>query len=371
MCGLLGFITEKPSKEHAKDFETLLDYMQIRGSDATGVLVHRPWRKPGNGPWLLTKQAVAPDKFIETSLPDLMVDIGRSPLTIGHVRAKTIGSPDKPANNHPVEGKKYMLTHNGTVASTDRIKDYPYKGEVDTELIVAQLEENGFEGLKNVCGTAAIVFIDTTINPSAIYIWTHNQTMYVGTTIEHPRTVWWSSTAHGIELIARRKDSLFFDMTYAKVPDDELFKIELANKTLKVSTLGEIVGKASSYGYGRTDWQNRSGTHTPSGATDLPIEPLQSHHLEDFEEGIENLYALDVETERFVLDEKYIRENNIKPWLGTKQMDEIEYYEATEGTSVKWPREYLSFDPHNWRVVNRASGIQAMAIVISALGEGQ
>lgn len=373
MCGLLGFFTEAPSEGHAEDFKALLNYMEIRGVDATGVLVHRPWRKRGTGRWKLLKQAIKPTRFTEETLPELMPDIAKSHLVIGHVRAKTIGSSNKPENNHPVEGDKYMVTHNGSVSSTDKVKGYKYKGEVDTELIVAQLENKGLEGLKEVVGTAACIFTDTTKEPPILYIWAHNQTMYIGTT-GSPRTIWWSSTEDGLDVVANKLDGLFYDMAYVKVPEDELFSLSLKKgRTIKVSALGEMKGKRGSCYYGSGNYSNyRGNTQGKEDTGSKPIEPLSVHHL-DLEEGVEDVYGWDIKEERFVLDEEVVKDNRVVPYLGTEMLKNVKYVSpvGSKNDDMKWPQEYFSFDPHNFRVVNRALGIQMLTIALNMSVQGE
>ncbi len=80
--------------------------------------------------------------------------------TLGHNRAPTKGSPENKDNNHPMFHKHWCLIHNGTV-SNENIKDYPYKGICDTEVILSLIETHGIEAaLPMIKGSAALAMFN-------------------------------------------------------------------------------------------------------------------------------------------------------------------------------------------------------------------
>ncbi len=159
MCGIAFIINyDKQRKICIEDFEKLFSGLSVRGTDASGyyfergitekrifkapvsskLLLDRIKREKENGKW---------GKFKIT---------GSENLIMMHCRMKTHGSEYNNLNNMPIFSKQYLLVHNG-VMRNERLKDYKYKAEVDSEEILAQIEGKGIvEGLKSCVGTLAV-----------------------------------------------------------------------------------------------------------------------------------------------------------------------------------------------------------------------
>jgi len=158
MCGIGGFIKEaKINDEFLR--EVVIDLttrLQVRGSDATGVFT-----SVGNG--ILRKEPVPATKF-----KDYPLNYGR--VTLVHARQATHGSPKVFYNNHPILSDNYVMVHNGIVWM-DRLKDYNYRGEVDSEILLSYIEKKGIkEGLASLEGTAAAAFCKR-FSPNKVWLY--------------------------------------------------------------------------------------------------------------------------------------------------------------------------------------------------------
>lgn len=161
MCGIGGFIKERDVDDGflRRLIIDLTNKLQVRGSDATGIYTSS---KDGD----IRKSNVAADKFYDW--PDTYGDI-----TFVHTRMATGGSPTNNNNNHPVSGDNIVLVHNGIVWM-DRLDGYPYKGEVDTEIIVSYIERLGInKGLSGIAGSAAVAFCNKS-NPDKAYLFSYD-----------------------------------------------------------------------------------------------------------------------------------------------------------------------------------------------------
>lgn len=347
MCAILGFITTKPHKDNAKKLHDLYDALDIRGRDACGIAIYRPWEKEAKKKFIISKKAIPVNRWLKEIFPYYIKDIERSPLVVGHIRAQTQGTPKDPHNNHPVTGNKYLLTHNGSVTTTPRIEDYNYKGEVDTEIIVSYLEKKGFDGLKDIHGVASIAFVDFIANPPILYLWSHNQTFYLGMK-EIGQEYWWSSTDTGLDKVSDTHNLIFSNMRTAKFPEDRLLTLGFEEKELVFKSLGEYKGQAAIYSYSNTSY-NRAYQKQDK------INAIPVHMMEGAEEGVEFLYAWNTNLRRYILDIEYCKENKVRPYLDEEDLKDIDYINT-------WPKESCVFDQHNWRVVNTAVGLQSVAL---------
>jgi len=352
MCGLLGFFTEEPSEMNGKRLKVLFKEQESRGRDASGILIYRPW-EPSELRFRLIKRPVQATEFLETCWKSIKDDVSRSPLVLAHVRSQTLGDSIDNNNNHPVFGKHWVLTHNGDVRTTEKVKGYAYKGQVDTELMVAHLEHSGVKGLKETVGSAACVFLNRAIASPGVYIWAHHQTMFVGYEA-HPRTWWWASTDKALGEIAgtpdRRVTPLHFDMRISRVPEDQLFQVFLQKDgSLGSKSLGELPGKAYSTTYVNT---RHACGYSPSTQY---VEMCPIYEVRDVEEYREELYVKTAD-EGYRLDMPYLRAHNIKPYMNEDLLSLSKY------TPLGWPESCYEFDPYNMRVVNRAMSLQSLIV---------
>ena len=147
MCGIVAGIGKKIEKKYIR---LGLLATQSRGTDATGVF------QPGVG---IIKNGEEASKFVKSDLFDSVAESCN--MFIGHCRQGTHGSEKDNNNNHPMEGEKFILVHNGIVQMKDR-EDYTYKGECDSERILSylEMEKDPEKAFGSIHGQASLVFTD-------------------------------------------------------------------------------------------------------------------------------------------------------------------------------------------------------------------
>ena len=145
MCGILGLVhysKSAPTYMEAKLFRkattSLLKYSQIRGQDATGLLIMTDKKAS------LFKHNLPADRFVTSArYSNVLKNLNRSDrfrAMIGHVRQKTKGHQKFNANNHPIVANRIVGVHNGIIGNDDYIFDkyaahLDRAGEVDSEII--------------------------------------------------------------------------------------------------------------------------------------------------------------------------------------------------------------------------------------------
>jgi glucosamine 6-phosphate synthetase-like amidotransferase/phosphosugar isomerase protein len=169
MCGLIGWIKPTAKTETDLDlvkvFEKGLIQTQSRGTDATGYYT------PNLG---VVKEAIKAEEFVKRGR--VISELADERFVLGHCRAASSGTPESrklDINAHPFESKNWILIHNGTVGM-NKIKDYPYQSDVDSEIILSYVEKCGIRtALKNLKGSATIVLYHKLTKK--IYFWTDDK----------------------------------------------------------------------------------------------------------------------------------------------------------------------------------------------------
>lgn len=150
MCGILGLVhynksapTYMEAKLFRKAITSLLKYSQIRGYDATGLLLMTDEKAS------LFKHNLPADKFITTTrYSNILKNLNRRDhfrAMIGHVRQKTKGSQSFNVNNHPITANRIVGVHNGIIGNDDYLFDkyvahLDRAGKVDSEIIFRLIE---------------------------------------------------------------------------------------------------------------------------------------------------------------------------------------------------------------------------------------
>lgn len=231
MCGILGFITDKPNEENYKRVGDLLYVSSERGTDATGIAIVE------GSETKVVKEDLPSDKFIKKYYEGLRDKVSDANIVLGHTRLATQGHQRDNHNNHPIVGPKHILVHNGTCSSMDRIKDYEYKGTVDSEILLSHVEVKGLkEGLKSLRGSAAVAIISAD-EPTSVYLWRHNNPLWLAYN-EEKKTIFFASTED--ILLEGLSDLLDFFSSFKmrQLPEDTLYKITYNPLTIQV--LGEV-----------------------------------------------------------------------------------------------------------------------------------
>jgi asparagine synthetase B (glutamine-hydrolysing) len=144
MCGIVGFVKLNTRQKKTVTFENMgfaFDETMSRGKEATGFFT------PYTG---VVKDGIDATDFVKKFDKEITTGLN-APVFIGHCRAATSGFKDghSPAsnnnNNHPHEGKRFVLVHNGHFGGLFPVRNYPYNGNCDSELALSYIEVFGIE----------------------------------------------------------------------------------------------------------------------------------------------------------------------------------------------------------------------------------
>jgi len=261
MCGIWGFITDTPSKENLKLFRRCMILSESRGKDATGIAI-------SDGKEVtVCKSPIAATEYIKDVLPKFDDAISKANLVIGHTRHGTIGDAKDNNNNHPIISDDWVMIHNGTCSSLDKVKDYKYKGQVDSELYLAHIQDKGLrDGLIEIRSNSAAVALINRAKPTNLYLFRHSQTLYLAYD-EQTKTIFFASTDDILESALANKLVIFSSFQVKKVYEDVLYTLSYAPLDLKLSNKLEVkksyptsyVGSGSNYGrygYGWGDYES-------------------------------------------------------------------------------------------------------------------
>ena len=167
MCGIAVVINYGGEKIDPSFLRGMFHDMANRGSDASGIYFEREEggrtiRRLFEGPmeskdlWRLLQEPSKKDLKMYGSFINKYALTGKEKFLMFHTRAKTRGDEKAAHNNMPIFSDNYFLVHNGMV-SNKRLEKYQYKGEVDSEEILASVETYGVaEGLSQIAGSMAI-----------------------------------------------------------------------------------------------------------------------------------------------------------------------------------------------------------------------
>jgi len=132
MCGIFGYIGSK--KNATQIVFNGLKKLEYRGYDSWGIAVKN-------------SNSIRYDKHVG-KISETSVSLPKSLIAIGHTRWATHGAVTR-INAHPhfSSNKSFMLAHNGIVENYQNLKkklqkkEYKFKTETDTEIIVRLIEE--------------------------------------------------------------------------------------------------------------------------------------------------------------------------------------------------------------------------------------
>ena len=221
MCGIVGYLGKKNSKEILLDGLKELEY---RGYDSAGIAVLQ------DGSFSSFK-AMGKLVNLEEKTKDFFTD--RFSVGIGHTRWATHGKPTE-LNAHPHVGESSYVVHNGIIENYAELKKelildgFNFLSQTDTEVIVHQFEKNlklttnAFEAFKKtisqIQGAYAILLV-TKGEDETIFYAKHGSPMLVGINEENEKYFASSDTP----LIGHAKEVNYFeDGDYGYVTSSEL-----------------------------------------------------------------------------------------------------------------------------------------------------
>jgi predicted glutamine amidotransferase len=218
MCGIAGIYLKNPDQTYLspKELNDAVDWLfcgvEHRGKHATGMAVQSK-----TGETLLEKSDMPASKFIfwRRDVPE----DARSILL--HTRHYTKGKPENLLNNHPVQYKNILMTHNGHISNDDELfvqEELERFAEVDSEIISALLHKYSLleptKALELMEGGFAIAAIDEE-NPGKLLLakGSSSPLMY----LETSGMLIWASTKMAIE--DAMKYGLSYEVKYTDVKE--------------------------------------------------------------------------------------------------------------------------------------------------------
>ncbi len=150
MCGIIGYVGEKPAASILIDSLKKLEY---RGYDSAGICVLNDSLK--------TYKTTGKIADLESILPENI----EGTIGIGHTRWATHGKPNT-VNSHPHLSGDVAVVHNGIIENYLELKEkligagYTFKSDTDTEVIAHLLHSHlygGIDGQSKKCDLMAAV----------------------------------------------------------------------------------------------------------------------------------------------------------------------------------------------------------------------
>jgi glucosamine--fructose-6-phosphate aminotransferase (isomerizing) len=164
MCGIIGYVGDRPAVEILKDALTRLEY---RGYDSAGIATI-----DGGKVHLCKNKGKVADVIADCNIKNLPGSTG-----IGHVRWATHGTVTREnAHPHCDASAKIAVIHNGIIENYEELKDrlvkkYKFQSDTDTEVIPHLIREQVDSGLnfedaffaavRQLQGSFAIIVIST------------------------------------------------------------------------------------------------------------------------------------------------------------------------------------------------------------------
>ncbi len=228
MCGIAGLLNVKEeNREVAKMiFKSLVLANESRGKDSTGVLVV----DKDTTDYSLFKDTIPASQFLKRKKFRQV----EGDLWLGHTRLATTGEINE-RNAHPLNRKDMFLVHNGVISNHKEIaKKLDYEYEVDSEVLIPIVENEDWDMLKEISGSANFIVWDK--SKGRIYVSRHDNPLYCLTLKEKGITMF-SSMLDVLEFVAGHYNA-----------EEEPF--EFTNDTLIVLDMeGKVVEQARKIEY--------------------------------------------------------------------------------------------------------------------------
>jgi glucosamine 6-phosphate synthetase-like amidotransferase/phosphosugar isomerase protein len=170
MCGIGAIINYGEDKINLDMVETMFKNLEGRGNDASGIYYERPGKDgsiisrvfkapvPATDLWNSVQGYKSKIKIPKTFQEKWRLD-GTERLILMHTRWATQGPVSNNHNNMPIYSDKHVLVHNGSVWDNKKIESFKYKGQVDSETILARLDtDKDIEtAIRSISGSMAII----------------------------------------------------------------------------------------------------------------------------------------------------------------------------------------------------------------------
>ncbi|NPA59733.1 MAG: glutamine--fructose-6-phosphate transaminase (isomerizing) [Epsilonproteobacteria bacterium] len=250
MCGIVGYLGEKNTKEILLDGLKELEY---RGYDSAGIAVLQKGH-------FSNYKAIGKLVNLEEKTKDFTTE--GFAIGIGHTRWATHGKPTE-LNAHPHLGECSYVVHNGIIENYMELKKSLQKdgvvflSQTDTEVIVHQFEKNlststdAFEAfkqtIKELDGAYAILLVTKSM-PDTIFFAKNGSPMLMGINYEGEKFFASSDTP----LIGHASDVNYFDdgdFGYVSAKEIAIFGNDGIKKEAKFSKLSQNKLSAQKDGY--------------------------------------------------------------------------------------------------------------------------
>lgn len=229
MCGLHGILHVGTARSSNTAFiSDAFVANSLRGTDSSGIL-----QVDKNGKPYLHKEAIPGATFVNNATTRTFLrDAADSPITICHVRAKTMGAVNK-RNAHPFvavkeDGKRIIGVHNGTLhnwSTREGGKDY----DVDSEWLFNRLATKGVEAFKEFTGAFALMWWDEE-HKDKVFVARNSQRPLHMLMSRDKRTCMFGSEAGMLKWLAER-NKIDTDSTMYELPQGDLVTFDLSKQT--------------------------------------------------------------------------------------------------------------------------------------------
>lgn len=245
LCGIafvINYSSHKGKVIQLDFYKSLFESLEKRGSDATGYYLERheelsKFNKNSGLTRSVFKQPIkASDFWTEATKAKHSTSYkinGKERLVMLHTRAKTQGHESNNDNNHPIFSDNYVIVHNGCIDS-EKLEGYNYKGDCDTEHILAYIETYGMvEGLKKSVGTMSIIFKH--LEEDKIYLYRNTNPLELAYLPKENILIGISSKLYLPHDSGRKLNTRLFQpkMIIEELPEKHLYSISLKQRKVK------------------------------------------------------------------------------------------------------------------------------------------
>lgn len=222
MCGIAFTINNSGTYSYKleKFFQDALIVSQLRGMDSTGL-----FQVDSKYNTYMYKQAMCASNFVDMKhAKSFLSDVGKSRVTVGHVRAATQGKVTND-NAHPFEAQRldkkgYILgVHNGSLTGWGNKKgasDFA----VDSEWAINHIANEGADAFEDIHGPYCFVWYDNSKdNQGKLHVARNSQRPMHFTLSKDKKQAFFMSEAEMLAMVIERNTIATVDDIYSLEPD--------------------------------------------------------------------------------------------------------------------------------------------------------